>query len=210
MTSKTNDSKKNNDQTNNKSTANKKTTSNQASFSPQLINHLNSLKYVSANDLSDLYSKIGINSANMVSSINDIIDTTDPNLIIVNDKKIIKEYQSKNDVLYNVIIKNNADPDLTVEICLRHVKKGNDKMTSYQFYQLLSDKINQMDEKMINMSANMATKDDIKKIREEMADMATKDDIKKIREEMADMATKEDIKRLDDKIEKLKIDNNLK
>ncbi len=151
--------KANKNKFNKQSTANKasgKTSKQQSTqsaptLSSALMNHLASLNITTVKDLSDYYSKIGVTSSNNIDDIsNYTIDTSDQNLVIIDSKKAIKEFLSKNDILYGIILRNNNDPDnsiLNINCCK---KTNNSTMTIQQLYTYLNQ--------------NMATKQDLKNL----------------------------------------------
>ncbi len=133
-------------------TSKKQSTQNAAALSQAIINHLSSLNFTSVSDLSDYYSKIGTTSSNNISDVSKYaIDTSNQNLLIINDKKTQKEYESKNESLYVIILKDENDPDSTIEIVHRYKKSGAaKKMTIDQLYSY--------------MTTNLATKQDIQNL----------------------------------------------
>ncbi len=176
-------------------------------LSKYVIDHLSGLNFTSITDLSDLYSKIGTKSSNVISNSNKYkIDTSDKNLIIMRNKKVFKEYESKNDFLYAIILKDSNDPDVSVDITYRIKKQGKSKMTIEQLYSCIKYDMEKME---ANIRADMATKEDLKAMatKEDLEavkqNMATKDDLKALEDGIrADMATKDDVKELETNLRK--------
>ncbi len=177
-----------------------------AALSQAVINRINNLVFTPVIDLSDYYSKIGASSSNIVDNFDKTpINTLDSNLIIISDKKVFKEYESKNDILYGIILKDKNDPDSSVEITYRYKKSGKSKMTVDQLFNYISN--------------NMATKQDLNNLQ---SNMATKQDLQNLDTNLRSvMATKQDLQNLETKLDnkinklrkdfnKLKKDNNLK
>ncbi len=181
-----------------------------ANMSQHIINHLKSLTFTPVIDLSDYYSKIGANS-NSDNNIKNVtqftIDTSSTNLTIISDVKVFKEYESKNDILYGIILKDCNDPDSSIEIIHRYKKNGKTKMTIDQLYTLMSSDIN-------TIKNNMVTKKVFKKEVKRLDDKIDKLD-SDLREEIKKVDAKVDavdgkVNALDAKVNKLKKDNKLK